>query len=111
MTPALTPELALDYLRELSADVRDGVVLGPGGDLLAGPAQLAALVRRLLDAAPEAQAVEVAIRAGTVFAARSDRHAVALVCGPYAITSLALHDLGTVLDELAGNDRAGAAPR
>ena len=35
--PTLTPQLALDYLRELSADIRAGVVLDPDGALLAGP--------------------------------------------------------------------------
>ena len=32
--PTLTPPLALDYLRELSADIRSGVVLDPKGALL-----------------------------------------------------------------------------
>ena len=40
-TPTLTPALALDYLRELSADIRSGVVLAPEGELLAGPDELA----------------------------------------------------------------------
>src|SRR3954464_1632557 len=37
MPPALTPELALDYLRELSADVTAGVVLAADGQRVAPP--------------------------------------------------------------------------
>ena len=36
MPPALTPALALDYVHELSADVRAAVVLDAAGALLAG---------------------------------------------------------------------------
>ena len=42
MPPALTPALAVDYVRELSADVRAVVVLGADGELAAGPEPLAA---------------------------------------------------------------------
>src|SRR3954469_13817373 len=52
MPPALTPELALDYLRELSADVRAGVVLAGDGTRLAGPDALAEPARRLPPALP-----------------------------------------------------------
>ena len=45
--PTLTPQLALDYLRELSADIRAGVVLDPEGALLAGPDNLAEPARDL----------------------------------------------------------------
>ena len=34
--PALTPALALDYLDELSTDIRGGVLLGPDREILAG---------------------------------------------------------------------------
>ncbi len=108
MTPALTPELGLDYLRELSADVRTGVVLDSAGVRLAGPAALEAPARALLAAAPDAEAIEVAAPGGTVFAARSASHAIALVCGPQALGALALHDLGLVLGDLAGA-RSGPA--
>ncbi len=101
MTPALTPKLALDYLRELSADVRDGVVLSSDGALLAGSAELADAARDLLSAAPEADAVEVAVGSGTVFAARSGGHAIAVVCGRHALPALARYDLAKVLDDLA----------
>ena len=43
--PTLTPQLALDYLRELSADIRAGVVLDSKGALLAGPEAMHDLVK------------------------------------------------------------------
>jgi hypothetical protein len=117
MTPALRPDaaparwsggsgltapLALDYLHELSADVRAGVVLAAGGALLAGPAALAAPARELLSRTGEAAEVEVELPQGTVYAVRSPRHAVVVACGPFSLPGLALHDLRTVLAELDG---------
>jgi hypothetical protein len=103
MTPALTPKLALDYLRELSADVQDGVVLSSDGALLAGAEDLAGPARDLLSAAADAESVEVAVASGTVFAARSGDHAIALVCGRHALPALARYDLARVLDDLAAD--------
>jgi hypothetical protein len=45
--PALDPELAAAYVRELSADVTAVVVLDGEGRLLAGPEDLAARAREL----------------------------------------------------------------
>jgi hypothetical protein len=107
MTSALTAPLALDYLHELSTDVRAGVVLAPDGTLLAGPEALAGPARELLAGARDAAEVEVELPAGTVFAVRSERHAVVVACGPFTLPRLALFDLRVVLGEL---DRAvGAA--
>jgi hypothetical protein len=103
--PALTPPLALDYLRELSADIRAGVVLAPDGALLGGPQELAAPARDLLAAAGDAREVQVAIADGNVFAARSDRHAVVVVCGRFALPSLIRYDLKLVLSDLGGTDQ------
>jgi hypothetical protein len=102
MTPAptLTPALALDYLRELSADIRAGVVLDPDGALLAGPEALAGAARDLLAAAGDAEEAQVSTADGAVFAARSDRHALVVVCGRFALPSLIRHDLRRVLADL-----------
>ena len=100
--PTLSPALALDYLRELSADIRAGVVLGPDGALLAGPADLAEPARDLLAGAPEAHELHVATADGAVFAARSDLHTVVVVCGRFALPSLIRYDLRLVLSDLAG---------
>src|SRR3982750_4262885 len=75
MTDALTPAQALDYLRTLSADIREAAVLDATGGLLAGPAELAEPARALLAAAPEADDLEVATGQGSVYAARSARRA------------------------------------
>ena len=106
MTPALTPALAVDYLRELSADIRDGVVLDANGALLAGTDELACAARDLMAAAGDALDVHVATAAGAVFAARDDRHAIVVTSGPLALPALARHDLRMVLADLAADAEA-----
>jgi hypothetical protein len=110
MTAALTPELAVDYLRELSADIRAVAVLAPDGSPLAGTPELTTAARRLFDAAPDAAEIEVAATGGTIHAARSDTHAVVAVCGRFALPALIRYDLKIVLAELAGGsgDRQAA---
>jgi hypothetical protein len=108
MTPALTPELALEYLRELSADIRAGAVLDADGELLAGPPEFAEPARTLLAAAGDAIDVHVATADGAVFAARDARHAIVVACGRFALPSLARYDLRMVLADLAGERRGGA---
>jgi hypothetical protein len=109
--PALTPPLALDYLRELSADIRAGVVLAPDGALLAGPDALAAPARDLLAAAGDAAEVHVSTADGAVYAARSDHHAVAVICGRFALPSLIRYDLRLVLaDPARRTDRPRRPP-
>jgi hypothetical protein len=103
MTDALTPAQALEYLRTLSADIIDAAVLGADGELLAGTPELAEPARALLASAPEADDVEVWTGQGnSVFAARSDAHAVVLVCGRFALPALVRYDLRMVLGDLAG---------
>ena len=106
--PTLTPPLALDYLRELSADIRSGVVFDPGGALLAGPDGLADPARDLLAAAGNAEEIHVTTADGAVFAARSDEHALVVVCGRFALPSLIRYDLRLVLADLAGGERPEA---
>jgi hypothetical protein len=107
MTPAptLTPPLALDYLRELSADIRAGVVLDARGTVLAGPEALHDAARDLMTAAGDAQEVHVSTADGGVFAARSEQHAVVVVCGRLALPSLIRYDLRLVLADLGGGER------
>ena len=107
MTPAaepaaLTPALAVDYLRELSADIRAAAVLDADGEPLAGPPELAQAARRLLAAAPDAAEIEVVTAGGAIHAARSERHAVVAVCGRFALPALIRYDLKVVLGEIAG---------
>ena len=105
MTDTLTPAEALDYLRTLSADIEEAAVLAADGSLLAGPEELAEPARALLAAAPEADDLEVATGENSVFAARSDDHAVVLVCGRFALPALVRFDLRMVLADLAGRGR------
>jgi hypothetical protein len=107
MPPALTPSRALEYLRELSADIRDAAVLGADGQLLAGEDELAAPARDLVAAAGEATDVHVTTEDGAVFAARDDHHAIVIVCGRLALPSLARYDLRMVLADLSGEAPEG----
>ena len=103
MAPLLTPSDALDYLAQLSADVRAGVVLDesdPARPLLAGEEELAQHARELL-AASDACEIEVTTEHGVVFAARTAAHAVVVACGTFALSGLQRHDLRTVLGDLA----------
>jgi hypothetical protein len=110
MTPALTPELAVGYLRELSADILAVAVLTPDGEPLAGAPELAAPARELLAAAPDAEEIQVITGDGAVYAARSDRHAIVVACGRFALASLIRFDLRVVLGELdPDTDRREAA--
>jgi hypothetical protein len=108
MTAALTPALALDYLRELSADIRGGVVLAADGTLLAGSDELAGPARELLAAAGDAREAEVATGRGIAFLARTDAHAIVVACGRFALPSLVRYDLRMVLADLEGGERKAA---
>ena len=107
--PGLTPELAVRYLRELSADIRDAAILTPDGEPVAGPPELSEAAKRLLAAAPEAAEIEVVVGGGAIHAARSEHHAVIAVCGRYALPALIRYDLKVVLGELAADAGPGGA--
>jgi hypothetical protein len=103
MPPArMTPALAVDYVRELSADVRAAVVLDAAGELLAGAPQLAAPARALLDAGAHADELEAADADGVVCAVRSTDHAAVAVCGRFAIAGVVREDLRAALAALEG---------
>jgi hypothetical protein len=106
MPPALTPARALEYLRELSADIRAGAVLDAGGRVLAGAEALADPARALLTAAGDATDVHVTTDDGAVFLARDAQHAIVLACGRLALPSLARYDLRMVLSDLTSPERA-----
>ena len=106
--PGLTPALAVDYVRELSADVRAVIVLDARGAPLAGPPGVADAARALLDAGEDAAELDVATDAGVVCAVRSAAHAAVAVCGRFAIGGVVREDLRAALAALEG--RALAAP-
>ena len=110
---ALTPELALDYLGELSADIEAAVVLDRANDLAASTeadparaARLRELVVELLDRTAEiddrmgADQVEVSTDRGSVFAVRGKHWSIAVATGRPALSSLMFYDLRHVIREL-----------
>jgi predicted regulator of Ras-like GTPase activity (Roadblock/LC7/MglB family) len=111
--PALTPPLALEYLDELSTDIRAAVVLDAGGKLAASSLegeradQMRALTLELLDQARDAwdgegdvSQVEVGTTAGAVFAVRGESWTIAVLSGRYALSSLMFYDLRSVVADL-----------
>jgi hypothetical protein len=109
MRPALTPTLALDYVRELSADVRAGVVLDAQDELLAGPPDLAGPARAFAEAVGDAAEVEVVGAGGVVCAVRSERHSLIAVCGRFALPGVTRQDLRVALAALEGSPAPPAA--
>jgi hypothetical protein len=107
---ALTPALALDYVRELSADVRAALVLDGAGGLLAGPPPLADHARTLLAAGGDAAELEAATAGGVVCAVRSPDHAAVAVCGRFAIAGVVRHDLRAAIAALEGRAPDSSAP-
>ena len=108
---ALTPDLALEYLDQLSTDIRASVVLGADGSAAAASLpgadgdRLAALAGELFERAADADdqavtQVEVATGDGAVYAARDDKHVIAVVAGRFALPSLMFFDLRKVLEDL-----------
>lgn len=111
---ALTPDLALAYLGELSTDIRAAALLDDDGRLAAHTGVDAAeserfreLVGDLFDQAAQAapgdapDQLEVALPEGSVFAVRERGYTAAVVTGRYALSSLMFYDLRMVLADLA----------
>ena len=112
--PALTPALALDYLDELSTDVRGGVLLDGGlamaaawrGDAARGDRLREPLIELLeradveVGAAGPATQVEVTTQRGAVFCVRDGGWTLGVVTGRFALPSLVFYDLRHVLGDL-----------
>jgi predicted regulator of Ras-like GTPase activity (Roadblock/LC7/MglB family) len=111
--PALTPELALQYLGELSTDIKASVVIAADGRTAAaskpGEAgdRLRVLTQQLFEHADAADTevvsqIEVSTGDGIVFAVRDERWIIAVVAGRFALSSLMFYDLRAVLADLEG---------
>ncbi len=98
--PALAPEVALAYLRGLSADLREAAVLDADGAVLAGSPELAETARALLGADGGARTAEHRGPEGVLLAARSPARAIVALYGPLVLVGLARHDLRRVVSEL-----------
>jgi hypothetical protein len=116
---AVTQELALRYLLELSTDIRLAVLVREDGELIAAapdpPSERAAgigseLAREALalatDSQPGAFELDVTVDGGAVFLVREDGPVLICVTGPFALPGLILHDMRVVLGDL----RRGAPP-
>lgn len=111
----MTPALALDYLGELSTDIRGAAVIDGSGAVAAHTGfddaegeDLGQLVTDLFDRATEAGGgdgppqVEVSLPEGVVYAVRDRGWTLAVVAGRYALSSLMFYDLRMVIRDLAG---------
>lgn len=102
MPDAVPASIALAYLATLSADLRTAVVLDADGAVLAGNADLASVAWQLVPTTDLAQARCAPHADGTLFAARSASHVLALAVGPHALEAVVVHDLLATLDDLRG---------
>jgi predicted regulator of Ras-like GTPase activity (Roadblock/LC7/MglB family) len=113
VSESLTPELALQYLAELSTDIKASVVTSADGRTAAASRpgdtgdQLGDLTQQLFEHADAADAqavtqVEVSTGDGAVYAVRDERWTIGVVTGRFALPSLMFYDLRTVLGDLEG---------
>jgi hypothetical protein len=111
--PALTPELALQYLGELSTDIKASVVVSADGRTAASSRpgepgdQLRDLTQQLwanADAADDGVVTQVEVSTGTgaVYSVRDERWTIGVVTGRFALSSLMFYDLRSVLGDLEG---------
>jgi len=99
MTGALSPELAVAYVRELSADVRAAVVLDADGVRVAGSSELEAPARALAERLDNG-AVRVA--EGLAVVARTARYTLVAVAGPLALAGPTQLDAAAAVAALDG---------
>jgi predicted regulator of Ras-like GTPase activity (Roadblock/LC7/MglB family) len=123
MTPHAAPaaaspeaaEQALDYLTEMSIDLRGAAILDGGGEVLAssGDAEAwAGAARRLLEIADRAEEepvsqVHVATEQGEVFAVRAEGLVAVAVTERFTLASLMAFDMRAVLRDLARGESGG----
>lgn len=111
MPAALTSDVALGYLRELSTDITGAILLDAAGHLLAGAANLHLPATALLQTAPPGPAeLHGRTATGAVFAARDDAHQLVVTTGPLALPRLTRHDLRTTLAALSGHATPETTP-
>lgn len=108
-------EAALAFLSEMSPDLRGAAILGPGGEVLAASGEEperwredAAALFAAADAAEgvPVEQVHIATEQGEVFAIRNAGLAAVTVTDRFALASVMLFDLRSVLRELAGSSEA-----
>jgi hypothetical protein len=96
---ALSPAGALAWIASLSIDVREAVVLGVSGAVLAGDPALGARAAAALQAAAPGT---TELRVGDLMAVRAGGIAVAAALGPLALAGLARLDLEAAAKAVGG---------
>lgn len=103
----------MQYLAELSTDIKASVVLSADGRTAAASKpgetgdRLRRLTQKLFEHADSADShvvtqVEVSTGDGAVYAVRDERWVVTVVTGRFALSSLMFYDLRNVLGDLEG---------
>ncbi|MEA2172338.1 MAG: hypothetical protein QOF76_5638 [Solirubrobacteraceae bacterium] len=116
MTGALTPDLAIAYVRELSADVRAAVVLDPAGERVAGDTRLAPAARAAAAALRGAAAVAASTHLddrGIVTVVVTADHTLLVISGPLAFEGPTLIDAraaAAAMTQMAPETIAAAPP-
>jgi len=107
-------EAALAFLAEMSPDLRGAAILGPAGTVLAATGEEAerwgedsAALLSAADAAEGApvEQVHIATEQGEVFAIRNEGLAAVAVTERFALASLLLFDMRSMLRELGRGER------
>jgi len=110
---------ALEFLAEMSPDLRGAAILGPGGEVLAATEgdegrwedDAAALFAAADEAEGEpVEQVHIATEQGEVFAIRNAGLAAVSVTERFALASLMLFDLRSALRQLATPNFGGSEP-
>jgi hypothetical protein len=110
---------ALEFLAEMSPDLRGAAILGPEGEVLAATGEERERweedAAALFAAADEAEGVPVeqvhiATEQGEVFAIRNAGLAAVSVTDRFALASLMLFDLRSILRQLASPNSGGSGP-
>jgi predicted regulator of Ras-like GTPase activity (Roadblock/LC7/MglB family) len=110
---AITQELALRYLLELSADIRAAFLVDGGGGLLAAApdppseritalgAELVTQARAIAaEQGEDAVELDVSVDGGSAFVVIEDGPALVCVTGQLALPGLIIHDMRVALDDL-----------
>jgi predicted regulator of Ras-like GTPase activity (Roadblock/LC7/MglB family) len=106
-------ERALEFLAEMSPDLRGAAILDSGGSVLAAgdrPERWAEDVSALLEVADRAgdepaEQVHIATEQGEVFALRHAGLTVVAVTERFALASLLFFDMRSILRDLAASER------
>jgi predicted regulator of Ras-like GTPase activity (Roadblock/LC7/MglB family) len=111
VSAALSPELALEYLAELSTDIKASVVVSADGRTAAASRpgepgdRMRELTQQLFEQADAADdqpvtQVEVSTGDGAVYAVRDEQWVIGVTTGRFALSSLMFYDLRRVLGDL-----------